>query len=198
MAFVSGQQMALPYADIDGPIQPQPAVISRTMLPNQIASLLVLHGVKDITNELNFQRQSAEPFARGGFGSIYQGELRDGRSVAIKYIRSRDCEELELRGGRCKYAAHELYTWSKCDHPGVLKALGFALVEEFIVLVSPWMQNGPLADHLMRESLGDRLRFCIDLAETVEYLHRKGIVHGDIKAVSVDRYPSLCFKANGP
>ncbi|CAE6490573.1 unnamed protein product, partial [Rhizoctonia solani] len=150
-----------------------------------MASLLVLHGVKDITNELDFQRRSAEPFARGGFGSIYRGKLQDGRLVAIKYIYLRDCEELELKGKRCKHAAHKLYTWSKCDHPGILKALGFAIFKEFIVLVSPLMQNGPLTNHLVRENLCNRLKFCIDLTETVEYLHRNGIFHGDIKADNI-------------
>ncbi|KAH7334682.1 kinase-like domain-containing protein [Rhizoctonia solani] len=90
--------------------------------PNQIASLLVQHGIKDITNELDLGRCSSKPFAYGGFGSIYRGELRDGTSVVIKRVGMR--ENLELRGGHY-------------------------------------------------------------LAGTVEYLHDKGIVHGDIKGDNI-------------
>ncbi|KAG8737872.1 hypothetical protein FRC11_001802, partial [Ceratobasidium sp. 423] len=114
----------------------------------------------NVTPELDFERCCPMPFAHGGFGSVYRGELRDGQLVAIKRIEIRgNQEDLELGGKLCKRAAHELYTWSKCDHPGVLKTLGFALSEGSILLVSPWMQNGCLTRRLMHVSLGDRLQY---------------------------------------
>ncbi|KDN47940.1 hypothetical protein RSAG8_03360, partial [Rhizoctonia solani AG-8 WAC10335] len=113
--------------------------------------------------------------------------LKNGQLVAIKCIEmlGHSWGAWRTDGKHWKHAAHELYAWSKCDHPGVLKALGFALFEGFILLVSPWMQSGSLSDHLMRSKTCARLQFCLEIASTVEYLHGKGIVHGDLKADNI-------------
>ncbi|CUA66979.1 hypothetical protein RSOLAG22IIIB_02890 [Rhizoctonia solani] len=47
------------------------------------------------------------------------------------------------------------------------------------------MQEGSLTAHLTNYDTHDRLQFCIDLANAVEYLHSKGIVHGDIKGENI-------------
>ncbi|CAE6538231.1 unnamed protein product [Rhizoctonia solani] len=188
-----GATMQTWHIENPAPIQPtspgsrsQPGLISRKMSPEQIAGLLAQHGVKDMTNELDFMHRGLRPFASGGFGSIYQGKLRSGQMVAIKYIDVLgNLEDLELGGKRCKHAAHELYTWLKCDHPGVLKALGFGLFEGFILLVSPLLQNGCLTRQLVSSKPCAKLRFCLEITNTVEYLHGEGIVHGDIKTDNV-------------
>ncbi|CAE7158657.1 unnamed protein product [Rhizoctonia solani] len=95
------------------------------------------------------------------------------------------CKIAHWNGKELTHAAHELYTWSKCDHPGVLKVLGFAVSDDSILLVSPWMQSGSLTRYLERNCVYDRLQLCIDLATTVAYLHEKGIVHGDIKTDNI-------------
>ncbi|KAF8706748.1 kinase-like protein, partial [Rhizoctonia solani] len=156
------------------------------MSPQQIAAMLIQTGIKDITSELDFKRCSHESFAHGGFGSIHHGALRDGQLVAIKCI-----EMLGQWGAwspsdkHWKHAAHELYAWSKCDHPGIMKAIGFVFYKDAILLVSPWAQNGSLAHYLGSGSVCDKLRFCIELASSLEYLHGIGIVHGDVKAENI-------------
>ncbi|CAE6511962.1 unnamed protein product [Rhizoctonia solani] len=165
---------------------PQPGLVSGKMLPDQIASLLVEHGCKDITAEVDFKHCAQIPFAQGGFGLIHRGVLRNGQLVAIKCIEMLGYWGSWRPGGKhWKHAAHELYAWSKCDHPGVLKALGFALFEGFILLVSPWMQNGSLTGYLVQSKPCARLKFCLEIASTVEYLHSNGVVHGDIKADNI-------------
>ncbi|CAE6511969.1 unnamed protein product [Rhizoctonia solani] len=162
---------------------PQPESISRETPPDRIASLLVQHGVTDITDKFDFERSDSKPLEGGGFSSVYQGKLQNGDLVAIKRI---DKQRVPGLGDKhCKHAAHEIYTWSKCDYPGVLKVLGFVLSEGYILLISPWIKNGSLSSHLMHNRPCDKLGICIDLAGTLEYLHKKGIVHGDIKADNV-------------
>ncbi|CAE6418237.1 unnamed protein product [Rhizoctonia solani] len=155
---------------------------------DQVAKLLIKHGCKDITAELDLEHCNHIPFTRGGFGLIHQGMLKNGQLVAIKCIEMTGCWaswRADMSGKHWKHAAHKLYAWSKCDHPGVLKALGFAFFEGFILLVSPWMRNGSLTDHLSCSKPGARLHFCLEIVSTVEYLHGKGIVHGDLKADNV-------------
>ncbi|EUC62362.1 tyrosine kinase catalytic domain protein [Rhizoctonia solani AG-3 Rhs1AP] len=166
--------------------QSRPEQISRKMSPEQMTEPLARRGLKDLTHEVDFQHDFRSfELGRGGGGSVYRGQLRDGRPVAIKSLIMSSCEGSESRGKYCKHAAEESYTHSKCNHPGVLEILGFALHKGEILLIFPWMSRGALTAHLKNYSVRDRLRFCIDLADTVGYLHSQGIVHGDIKTDNI-------------
>ncbi|EUC57541.1 tyrosine kinase domain protein, partial [Rhizoctonia solani AG-3 Rhs1AP] len=161
--------------------QSLPERISSKMSPEQMAEPFARRGL-DLTNEVDFQHDFRSfELGRGGGGSVYRGQLRDGRSVAIKSLIIPSWEGLESRGKYCKYAAEELYTQFKCNHPGVLKILGFALHKGEILLIFPWMPRRALTAHLKNYNARDKLQFCIDLASAVEYLHSQGIMHGDIK-----------------
>jgi predicted unusual protein kinase regulating ubiquinone biosynthesis (AarF/ABC1/UbiB family) len=47
---------------------------------------LRLHGCQDIRSVLNRGILDTQPLARGGYGAVYFGTLRDGTPVAIKII----------------------------------------------------------------------------------------------------------------
>ncbi|KAG8739097.1 hypothetical protein FRC10_006137 [Ceratobasidium sp. 414] len=52
---------------------------------------IILHltssGCQNLTSQLDPVSFSAQPVARGGFGDVYCGALRDNRKVAIKVLR---------------------------------------------------------------------------------------------------------------
>ncbi|KAG9087632.1 hypothetical protein FRC07_012773, partial [Ceratobasidium sp. 392] len=61
--------------------------ISRTMSPAEIIQQLVMCGCRDIMADLLPSSCSERPLAWGGFGDVYQGQLRSGVHVAIKCVR---------------------------------------------------------------------------------------------------------------
>lgn len=48
---------------------------------------LVMHGLVDLSKSIDLTRCSSVAIARGGFGEVWQGELKDGTVIAIKCVR---------------------------------------------------------------------------------------------------------------
>lgn len=53
-------------------------------------------------------------------------------------------------------AARELHTWSKCQHPNVLKLLGLVQFRNQIGMVAEWMGNGSLITYVLQQPAADR------------------------------------------
>ncbi|KAG9086676.1 hypothetical protein FS749_003455, partial [Ceratobasidium sp. UAMH 11750] len=84
-----------------------------------------------------------------------------------------------------KHTARELHTWSKCKHPNVLKLLGLVVFRDQIGMVSPWMEKGNLRKYLNQNPGADRCLLSTQVCQGLEYLHKIGIVHGDLKGLNV-------------
>ncbi|KAG8723134.1 hypothetical protein FRC09_004589 [Ceratobasidium sp. 395] len=159
--------------------------ISSTMSAPAIIEILTRRGCRDLTGQLDLGRCDDRPVAGGGFGDIYRGVLLSGEEVAIK------CARLYLQwddiGGRkvLKRAARELDTWSHFEHENVHKLSGLAQFRGQMAMISPWMDQGTLLQHLKRSPAADRCQICIDISEGVAYLHRNDMIHGDIKGANV-------------
>jgi hypothetical protein len=54
---------------------------------SDIIVYLVNHGCRDITSMLDLPSATTFPISNGGFGDIYQVNLRDATQVAIKTMR---------------------------------------------------------------------------------------------------------------
>ncbi|EJD01922.1 kinase-like protein, partial [Fomitiporia mediterranea MF3/22] len=52
-------------------------------------------------------------------------------------------------------------------------------------LVSPWMPNGTAARYLARQTVSERIRVLTGVADGLSFLHRHGVVHGDLKGENV-------------
>ncbi|KAG8710574.1 hypothetical protein FRC08_016981 [Ceratobasidium sp. 394] len=166
-------------------IQPRRTVTINSSTPvDEIVKHLTEHGCADLTPHLDTPLFNIHPIASGGFGSVFKEKLLDGPQVAIKALRvpfDADDEIDKLP----KRAARELYTWSKCRHPNVLPLLGLAKFQGQIRMVSLWMKNGSLPSYLEKHAGVNRCDMSIQLCHGLEYLHRTGVVHGDLKGVNV-------------
>jgi serine/threonine protein kinase len=101
----------------------------------------------------------------------------------------------------------ELIVWSHSSHPHVLPFYGVFLDDaQQICLASPFMKNGNLQDYAPRLPQKSRVPFVrslislvapncsytitthrrklLDAIKGLDYLHRLGIIHSDLKAVS--------------
>ncbi|KAG8702096.1 hypothetical protein FRC08_003692, partial [Ceratobasidium sp. 394] len=158
--------------------------ISSSMPTKEVIRCLVDHGCPNITKDLNLRLCDENPISRGGFGDIHRGTLRDGTKVALKclrlYVGSGEENQNALKG-----AARELYAWSKCSHPNVVKLLGLAKFRGQIAMVSLWMENGGINRLDKNDNRIDRCRLCVQIATGLAYLHKINIVHGDLKGANV-------------
>ncbi|QRW19842.1 kinase domain protein [Rhizoctonia solani] len=151
----------------------------------KVFEILVNNGCRDITNEIDTSLCTEYPVSNGGFGDIYEGQLRDGTKTAVKCLRIFDSPMDKRINENLKLAAREIYAWSRCQHRNVVPLLGFTFFRGQIAMISPWMENGPLPQYLQREKKVDRFEVCVQIAEGLEYLHGIDMVHGDLKGVNV-------------
>ncbi|KAJ3567067.1 hypothetical protein NP233_g6605 [Leucocoprinus birnbaumii] len=119
----------------------------------------------------------------GGFCDIRRGRHGD-RYLCLKVVRTFRRTETE---NMIKLFAKEAILWSQLCHPNILPFYGiFYLGEERrMCLVSPWMNNGNLANYLRENPLAPRRPFICDVIAGLEYLHDRNIIHGDLKGVNV-------------
>ncbi|KAJ6461227.1 hypothetical protein C8R47DRAFT_993608 [Mycena vitilis] len=123
----------------------------------------------------------------GFFSDVYKGTWR-GRTVAIKCLTETTPRDLFLR---------EVNIWRELNHPNVLELYGAsgASGDGPWFFVCPYERFGSLSGFLRRVAQegeaakngreGDLLRFMHEIAKGMEYLHDKGVLHGDLKAANV-------------
>ncbi|KZV34582.1 hypothetical protein F511_23217 [Dorcoceras hygrometricum] len=128
----------------------------------------------------------AESLGKGGYGSVYKGELPDGRLVAVKILN-------ESKGNGEEFI-NEVSSISRTSHVNVVALLGFCFEGSKRALVYEFMPNGSLEKFIpdstpsptTKASLGLAKLFeiAVGIARGLEYLHQgcnTRILHFDIK-----------------
>ncbi|KAJ7712158.1 kinase-like domain-containing protein, partial [Mycena olivaceomarginata] len=126
------------------------------------------------------------PTSGGGYADIYRASYGN-QIVALKYMRPVQCmSSPDLRRIHLKFC-REALVWKGLRHPYILPFLGvegdsFPLS---LCLVSPWMEHGTVLNHLKvyRHTSVDRLLY--EIAQGLQYLHFRGIVHGDLRGANI-------------
>ncbi|KAJ0568848.1 putative protein kinase RLK-Pelle-DLSV family [Helianthus annuus] len=123
----------------------------------------------------------------GGFGSVYKGELEDGRLIAVKRL-SRDSGQGEQQ------FKNEVLLVAKLHHRNLVGLLGFCLEEKERLLIYDYLRNSSLDKFLFdptKSALLDwekRYNIIEGVARGLLYLHedsRLRILHRDLKASNV-------------
>jgi serine/threonine protein kinase len=122
-----------------------------------------------------------EALGQGTTAVVFRAERRsDGREVALKIMRMHDEELLAI-------AKQEFQLLSSLQHPHIIQALDFFTYPMGAVMVLSYFPGKTLEDAVAsapKKQLpeGTARSLFKELALAVEYLHRHGIVHRDIKA----------------
>lgn len=151
---------------------------------NMVISIQVL---RNVTN--NFSEENV--LGRGGFGTVYKGELHDGTKIAVKRMESGVVSEK----GLAEFMS-EIAVLTKVRHRHLVALLGYCLDGNERLLVYEYMPQGTLSRHLFNwkeENLKPlewtrRLTIALDVARGVEYLHglaHQSFIHRDLKPSNI-------------
>ena len=85
-----------------------------------------------------------------------------------------------------KLFLHEISVWRGLDHPNLLPLLGASSTvgDPPWFFVSPYLKNGNMVSYLKSLKAGsswDPRKMVYEIARGMEYLHKKGVLHGDLK-----------------
>jgi eukaryotic-like serine/threonine-protein kinase len=121
---------------------------------------------------------------RGSMGVVYQArDPHIGRLIAVKVMR-RDRMENETFVKRFMKEAKVI---GRLSHPQVVTIFDVGEEQGEIYIAMEFLEGTPLSDVIKERRLDAReiTAFGIQIAETLDYAHRKGVVHRDIKPSNI-------------
>ncbi|KAL6645835.1 hypothetical protein ACP70R_017443 [Stipagrostis hirtigluma subsp. patula] len=151
-------------------------VLSRAERNVQVFSL---NELKSATR--NFHMMNC--IGRGGFGTVYEGILKDGTQIAVKKLSAESKQGTEIN------------VISNVRHPNLVQLIGCCVDGNNRLLVYEYAENNSLANALLGPknkciplNWQKRAAICIGTASGLAFLHEEAqprIVHRDIKASNI-------------
>ncbi|ONI09208.1 hypothetical protein PRUPE_5G223900 [Prunus persica] len=138
---------------------------------------------------------SAKELGDGGFGTVYHGNVRDGRAVAVKRLYENNCKRVEQ-------FMNEIEILARLRHQNLVLLYGCtSRHSRELLLVYEYIPNGTLAEHLHGEKAKPgalpwltRMNIAIETASALSYLHASDIIHRDVKTTNILLDNNFCVK----
>ena len=117
---------------------------------------------------------------RGGMAVVYLAEDKKlGRKVAIKVLEAAIAASL----GSERFL-REIRIAARLAHPHIIPLIDSGEAHGLLYFVAPHVAGGSLRHRLLREprmSVADTVRIARDIGAALDYAHREGFVHRDVK-----------------
>jgi len=137
-------------------------------LPHAESDVKLRIGPYDVLGELG----------RGGMGVVYRAySLRLGRLVALKMLTA-GTHASEAQVVRFQ---NEAMLAARLTHPNVVPVFDAGEHEGNLYFVMAYVEGAGFGDLIERDAVEDGLRVLARTARAIDYAHRRGIVHRDIK-----------------
>jgi eukaryotic-like serine/threonine-protein kinase len=121
---------------------------------------------------------------RGGMAVVHLAEERKHqRKVAIKVLR----EDVGVSVGAERFL-REIGIAARLSHPHIVPLIDSGQANGLLYYVSPFVPGGSLRDKLDAEkklSVDDAVRIAVEVGAGLDYAHRNGFVHRDVKPENI-------------
>ena len=129
--------------------------------------------------EITVERYSVDAgniIGKGAFGVVYTGTDNRGNQVAAKRIDGTDKHKIAK-------ITNDLHRLLDLDHPNVVKLLDIHHLDTTMWMFMEYCPNKDFEKYFQKfKPNGEqKLDLMIQIAEGVEFLHKKDIIHRDIK-----------------
>ncbi|KAG8895775.1 hypothetical protein FRB99_000353 [Tulasnella sp. 403] len=130
----------------------------------------------------------------GGYNDVSKGYHATLGTLVLR--RSRQRFHNLTSNNHSQAFAHMVELWLGLQHPNILPFLGLYVLDGDTYTVSPWAANGTVVRYIREHPGVCRRALLLQAAEGLLYLHRREIIHGDVKPlnmlVTADGQVQLC------
>lgn len=154
-------------------------VLGSTGTDSFTGSLTSTHGLPSLDGYDVLRR-----VGQGGMGAVFEGvQQATGRRVAIKFLLNADLVSEAMRSR----FEREVSIVARLDHPGIIRVIDSGVKRGRYFYVMDYVDGVSLDETFirLRHNTSDALRLVIDICETVDYAHQRGVLHRDLKPSNI-------------
>jgi serine/threonine-protein kinase len=138
----------------------------------------------DLATAISDRYTIESELGQGGMATVYLAEERKHhRKVAIKVLRPELVASVDAQR-----FLREIGIVARLSHPHIVPLIDSGQTEGVLYYVSPYIDGGSLRDRIVREGrlmLTEALRIASEVAVALDYAHRNGFIHRDVKPENI-------------